>query len=176
MDIACLRSISQPLRAQLGRKIVDEDVATEAPLRGMVRNVRPRRTAAARGRTGRAGLAPGVFPGSHAASRTSARTDCRWRRGALPAMPLPRRMYAGATLTFHAPILVGDALRRETEFSDVQLRQGSTGTLILATQTRRIYTPRGLALTEDGHSVFREAVPAGRAIRHSADARRRRRA
>jgi 3-methylfumaryl-CoA hydratase len=24
-----------PLRAQLGRKIVDEDVATEAPLRGM---------------------------------------------------------------------------------------------------------------------------------------------
>jgi len=43
----------------------------------------------------------------------------------------------------------------------VQLRQGSTGTLILATQTRRSYTPRGLAITEDGHSVFREAVPPG---------------
>ena len=41
-------------------------------------------------------------------------------------------MYAGATLTFHAPILVGDKLRRETEFSDVQLRKGSTGTLIVA--------------------------------------------
>ena len=57
---------------------------------------------------------------------------------------------------------VGDKLRRETEFTDVQLREGSTGTLILATVTRRIYTPRGLALlTEDSHSVFREAVSPG---------------
>ena len=83
--------------------------------------------------------------------------------GILPEMPLPRRMYAGATLTFHGPILVGDALRRETEFSDVQLRKGGTGTLIIATQTRRIYTPRGLALTEDAVSVFREAVQPGAA-------------
>jgi 3-methylfumaryl-CoA hydratase len=52
-------------------------------------------------------------------------------------------------------------LRRETEFSDVQLRKGSTGTLIIATQTRRIFTPRGLALTEDTISVFREAVAPG---------------
>src|SRR4051794_22479590 len=79
----------------------------------------------------------------------------------LPQMPLPRRMYAGARLVFHQPILVGDTMRRETEFSDVQLRTGSTGTLILATQTRRIFTLRGLALTEDAYTVFREAVPAG---------------
>jgi 3-methylfumaryl-CoA hydratase len=81
--------------------------------------------------------------------------------GVLPEMPLPRRMYAGATLTFHEPILVGDAIRRETEFSDVQLRKGGTGTLIIATQTRRIYTTRGLAVTEDQVSVFREAVAPG---------------
>lgn len=82
-------------------------------------------------------------------------------RGMLPAMPLPRRMYAGAKLTFHAPILVGDRLTRETAFTDVQLREGSTGALILATQTRRFFTPRGLALTDQQHTVFREAVPAG---------------
>ena len=70
-------------------------------------------------------------------------------------------MYAGAKLTFHAPILVGDTLRRETEFSDVQLRQGSTGALILGVQTRRFYTPRGLALTEEQQTVFREEVPPG---------------
>ena len=84
----------------------------------------------------------------------------------MPEMPLPRRMYAGATLTFHAPILVGDTLRRETEFSDVQLREGSTGTLILATQTRRIYTPRGLARHRGQHTVFREEVPPGEQERH----------
>ena len=81
--------------------------------------------------------------------------------GVLPEMPLPRRMYAGATLHFHEPILVGDKLTRETEFSDVQLRKGSTGTLIIATQTRRIFGPRGLAVVEDAVGVFREAVPEG---------------
>jgi 3-methylfumaryl-CoA hydratase len=148
------------LRAQLGRTITDEDVATAAPLRGMTatfdRDAPPPRAGEP------------VPPGWHLAyfpdatrRRELGEDGLPLERGALPQMPLPRRMYAGATLTFHAPILVGDALRRETEFSDVQLRQGSTGTLILATQTRRLFTPRGLALTEDTHSVFREAVPPG---------------
>src|SRR5581483_2910383 len=79
----------------------------------------------------------------------------------LPQMPFPRRMYAGASLTFHEPIRVGDKLRRETELSDITLRSGSTGDLIFVVQRRRIYTERGLAITEDGHVVFREEVPAG---------------
>ncbi len=56
---------------------------------------------------------------------------------------------------------MGDKLRREIEFSDIQLRQGSTGNLIVTTQTRRIFTPRGLALTEAANTVFREEVKAG---------------
>ena len=47
-------------------------------------------------------------------------------------------------------------LRREIEFTDIQLREGSTGTLIVTTQTRRIFTPRGLALSEAASTVFRE--------------------
>ena len=58
-------------------------------------------------------------------------------------------------------ILVGDSLRRETEFTDLQVREGSTGTLIVTTQTRRIFTPRGLAITEDADTVFREEVKPG---------------
>ncbi len=150
----------EPLRAQLGRTMVDQDVATEAPLRGMAatfdRDEPPPR------------IGEPLPPGWHLAyfpdtpkRHELARDGLPTGRGVLPQMPLPRRMYAGATLTFHAPILVGDTLRRETEFSDVQVRQGSTGTLILVTQTRRIYTPRGLALTDAQHGVFREAVEAG---------------
>lgn len=52
-------------------------------------------------------------------------------------------------------------LRRETEFTDVSLRLGGTGTLIFATQTRRIFTPRSLAIVEQSHTVFREEVKAG---------------
>ena len=76
-------------------------------------------------------------------------------------MPLPRRMYAGTRIGFHAPLFVGDRLRRETELSDLQVREGSTGTLIVTTQTRRTFTPRGLAITEEGDTVFREAIERG---------------
>src|SRR5262249_37667850 len=58
-------------------------------------------------------------------------------------------------------IRMGDKLRRELEFTDIQLRQGSTGTLIVTTQTRRLFTPRGLALSEAASTVFREEVKAG---------------
>jgi 3-methylfumaryl-CoA hydratase len=150
----------EPIRARLGTTIADEDVATAAPLRGMVVTFDRDEKPPVEGEP----IAPGwhlaYFP---AASRlaTLGADGLPLESGVLPAMPLPRRMYAGATLTFHAPILVGDTLRRETEFSDVQVRKGGTGTLIVATQTRRIYTPHGLALTEDTVSVFREAVAPG---------------
>lgn len=149
-----------PVRAALGRKVVEHDVATAMPLRGMAVTF------------GRVEPEPGpgtqVEPGWHWAyfpaltPRGALGDDGLPVTGAvLPEMPLPRRMYAGGKLTFHDPILVGDALRRETEFSDAQLREGATGTLIITTQTRRIFTPRGLALTETMISVFREAVAEG---------------
>jgi 3-methylfumaryl-CoA hydratase len=149
-----------PIRAQLGRTVTDEDVATAAPLRGMVvtfdRDERP----PVEGEDVPPGWHLAYFPEASRLSGLGA-DGLPLERGVLPKMPLPRRMYAGATLTFHAPIRVGDKLRRETSFSDVQLRKGATGTLIIATQTRRIHTPRGLAVTEDSVSVFREAVPEG---------------
>ena len=150
----------EPIRAALGRKIVDYDEASATPLRGMIVTFDRDEKPPAKGEP----IAPGwhlaYFPAESRLSTLGA-DGLPVTGGILPEMPLPRRMYAGATLTFHAPILVGDALRRETEFSDVQLRKGGTGTLIIATQTRRIYTPRGLALTEDAVSVFREAVAPG---------------
>ena len=149
-----------PIRAQLGMIHTDHDLAIAAPLRGMVVTFDRDETAPTDGQPVPPGWHLAYFP---EASRLSAlgADGLPLERGGLPKMPLPRRMYAGATLTFHAPILVGDALRRETEFSDVQLRKGATGTLIIATRTQRIYTPRGLAITEDAVSVFREAVPQG---------------
>ena len=148
------------IRAKLGTKIVDLDEATAAPLRGMVVTFDRDETPPVRGEP----IAPGwhlaYFP-AESRLATLGQDGLPLTGGVLPEMPLPRRMYAGATLTFHGPILVGDAIRRETEFSDVQLRKGGTGTLIIATQTRRIYSPRGLAVTEDQVSVFREAVAPG---------------
>jgi 3-methylfumaryl-CoA hydratase len=152
----------EALRRLVGRHEEDEDLATAAPLRGMaVTFDRPEAPP---------GIGEPVPPGWHLAyfpvaspRDTLGEDGLPVGGGVLPPMPFPRRMYAGAALHFHAPILVGDALRRETEFSDVQLRGGSTGALILATVTKRLFTPRGLALTETQHTVFREAVPPGAA-------------
>ena len=148
------------VRGALGQKIAEHDEATAAPLRGMVVAFDRDERAPAAGEA----IAPGwhlaYFPEASRLAELGA-DGLPLARGVLPAMPLPRRMYAGARLTFHAPILVGDTLTRESEFSDVQLREGSTGVLILATLTRRFFTPRGLALTDEQHTVFREAVPPG---------------
>jgi 3-methylfumaryl-CoA hydratase len=150
----------EAIRAQLGRAVEDFDEAAAAPLRGMVATFDRNEVAPERGQPIPPGWHLAYFPDASRLSVLGA-DGLPLESRVLPKMPLPRRMYAGAALTFHAPILVGDELRRETEFSDVQLRKGSTGTLIIATQTRRIHTPRGLAITEDTLGVFREAVPPG---------------
>jgi 3-methylfumaryl-CoA hydratase len=81
--------------------------------------------------------------------------------GVVPAMPLPRRMFAGERLAFHRPIRIGDPLRRETELADIAMKTGGTGTLVFATVVNRIFTPEGLAVEEERRTVFREEVKAG---------------
>ncbi|HKK31565.1 MAG TPA: MaoC family dehydratase N-terminal domain-containing protein [Alphaproteobacteria bacterium] len=81
--------------------------------------------------------------------------------GVIPAMPLPRRMFAGTTWTFHEPLRIGDECRRETELTDIQMKSGTTGTLVFATVASRIHGPNGLAVEEERGTAFREAVADG---------------
>ena len=150
------------LRQHIGTRIVEEDVATAAPLKALVATFDRAETAPAHGEAIPPGWHLGYFLSS-APQASLAADGLPTGTGVLPVMPLPRRMYAGCRQTFHAPIRVGDVLRRETELTDIQVRQGSTGSLIFTTQTRRIFTPRGLAITEGYDSAFREAVDPGAA-------------
>jgi 3-methylfumaryl-CoA hydratase len=150
----------EPLKKQLGRKVEDEDVVTEMPLKGIIATFDREEKVPKAGEP----IAPGwhlCFLHSYARRAALGEDGLPTQSDVLPRMPLPRRMYAGSTFTFEGDIRVGDKLRRETEFTDVQLRSGSTGTLIVTTQTRRIFTPRGLAVTEAANTVFREEVKAG---------------
>lgn len=147
----------QELRSHIGRRIEEIDEASVAPMRGMAVTFDRAEPAPSRGEP--------VPPGWHGcyflpmARRSSLGADgLPTSTGVLPPIPLPRRMFAGGRTIFHAPILVGDSLRRETELSDIQLRTGGTGTMIFTTVTRRIFTPRGLAVTEEHDTVFREAI------------------
>jgi 3-methylfumaryl-CoA hydratase len=149
-----------PLRKDLGRKIEDEDTVTQAPIKAMLATFDRQEKVPAEGEP----IAPGwhlLYLHSYARRAQLGRDGAAAEGGVLPKIPMPRRMYAGSTFTFDGDIRVGDRLRREIEFTDIQSREGSTGNLIVTTQTRRIFTPRGLALTEAANTVFREDPPAG---------------
>lgn len=148
------------LRRHIGTRIVEEDVATEAPLKAIVATFDRAENAPREGEAIPPGWHIGYFL-STAHTAALAPDGLPTSAGVLPKLPLPRRMYAGTRIAFHAPMRVGDRLRRETELTDLQVREGSTGTLIVTTQTRRISTPRGLALTEEYDTVFREELQAG---------------
>ena len=148
------------LRRHIGTRISDEDVATQAPLKALVATFDRPEAAPGDGQPIPPGWHIGYFL-STAPTATLGPDGTATGAGVLPQMPLPRRMYAGTRFTFHEPLIVGDRMRREIELTDLQVRDGSTGTLILTTQTRRISTPRGLAITEETDTVFREEVKPG---------------
>ncbi|MDA0261279.1 MAG: MaoC family dehydratase N-terminal domain-containing protein, partial [Proteobacteria bacterium] len=80
----------------------------------------------------------------------------------IPELPLPRRMYAGSRMRFHAPIRIGDPIRLESELLSLESKQGRTGALIFATVINRVFGAGGeLAIEEEYDVVAREAVPAG---------------
>ena len=74
----------------------------------------------------------------------------------LPPVPLPRRMFAGKRNTFHAPLKVGDEVRRESVIQSVTPKHGRTGQMVFVTVKTDIYSPRGLAITEEQDIVYRE--------------------
>ena len=151
---------AEALRRHIGTRIEDEDVASRRPLQDLVATFDRPESAPREGEEIPVGWHVGYFPVSQATSELGA-DGLPNGTGVLPPMPLPRRMYAGNRIAFHQPIRVGDRLRREIELTDLQVRTGNTGTMIVTTQTRRIFTPRGLAIVEEYDNVFREAVPPG---------------
>jgi 3-methylfumaryl-CoA hydratase len=75
----------------------------------------------------------------------------------LPPVPLPRRMFAGKRVTFHADLRVGDEVRRESVIHNVEIKQGRTGEMVFVTVKTDMLSPRGLAITEEQKIVYREA-------------------
>lgn len=151
---------AEALRRHIGTRMSEEDVATRAPLRMLAATFDREERAPRDGEDIPPGWHIGYF--LNMAPQASLAVDgLPTGAGVLPKMPLPRRMFAGIRITFQAPLKVGDRIRRETELTDLQVRQGSTGTLIITTQTRKIYSPRGLAITEEYDGAFREEVKDG---------------
>lgn len=77
------------------------------------------------------------------------------RGGFLPPVPLPRRMWAGGTFTFHDDIRVGERVTRSSTIRDVKVKEGRTGTLCFVTVDHRIDSNGRLAIEERQDIVYR---------------------
>jgi len=76
--------------------------------------------------------------------------------GFLPPIPLPRRMWAGGRLTFHALLRVGETVTRETEILSLTEKHGKQGALIFLTLRHSLSNDGGLAIEEEQDIVYRE--------------------
>ncbi|WP_067810357.1 FAS1-like dehydratase domain-containing protein [Nocardia beijingensis] len=83
------------------------------------------------------------------------------RRGSfLPPVALPRRMFAGGEVRFHAPLTVGETVRREAEVVSVTEKNGRSGALVVVDVAIRLFTAAGeLAVEEQQNLIYREAAP-----------------
>lgn len=76
--------------------------------------------------------------------------------GLVPDMGLPRRMWAGGRLQWHAPLKAGIAADLTEAVTRTTRKDGRTGPLAFVTLARQIRQAGQLCLTEEKDLVFRE--------------------
>ena len=146
------------LRGWIGGTEIIQDIAAAAPLAGL---------AALLDHETPPWTAGEVLPLGHwlyflpRARQSDIDVDGHPRRGGfLPPIDLPRRMFAGATINFHAPISVGAKLERVSTILDVTEKTGASGHLMFVKLRHEIAANGTLAVTEEQDIVYREAATA----------------
>lgn len=87
-------------------------------------------------------------------------TDGHPRRGGfLPPVALPRRMWAGSDVTFHAPMRIGAVVTKTMRVADISLKEGSTGPLVFLRVENR-YTDAGRPLLDETQILVYRDRPA----------------
>ncbi|HKL05773.1 MAG TPA: MaoC family dehydratase N-terminal domain-containing protein [Roseovarius sp.] len=72
----------------------------------------------------------------------------------LPPVRLERRMWASGSLTFGAPLRVGERLTKRSFIRGVTEKEGKTGPMVLVSVDHKIYGERGLAIEERQDIVY----------------------
>ncbi|EJT04270.1 MaoC family dehydratase N-terminal domain-containing protein [Rhizobium sp. CCGE 510] len=79
------------------------------------------------------------------------------RGGFLPPVPLPRRMWAGSSLSFHGDLKVGDLVMRTSRIADVVYKDGRSGKLCFVAVEHKVEVAGSLKIEETQNIVYREA-------------------
>lgn len=79
------------------------------------------------------------------------------RGGFIPPIALPRRMFAGARMRFHRPLVIGTPAERRGTIRDVSQKDGRSGRLAFVTVGYEFYQDGALCIEEEQDIVYREA-------------------
>ena len=77
----------------------------------------------------------------------------------LPPVPLPRRMWAGSRLIFHAPLPIGARATKRSRIEKIEEKEGRSGKLAFVTVSHRIEVD-GTTCIEEEHDIVYRAPPA----------------
>ena len=83
------------------------------------------------------------------------------RGGFLPPVALPRRMWAGSRIEYHAPLSIGALARRTSRIENVVIKEGSSGTLCFVTVEHVTEADGHACMTEQQDLVYRDDPAAG---------------
>lgn len=79
------------------------------------------------------------------------------RGGFLPPIELPRRMWAGGRLTFHAPLRVGAEAERVSTISKIAEKAGASGEMVFVTVRHEVRVGGVTVISEEQDIVYRGA-------------------
>jgi 3-methylfumaryl-CoA hydratase len=148
------------LRTWEGRSETIEEPATAAPVRALAATLDCDETSSAYG----ANL-PALWHWLYFLPRSSQReigVDGHPKLGGfLPPVPLPRRMWAGGRLQWHAALRVGDALQRTTRIVAVTHKAGRSGDLVFLLLRHELSSGGKLLLIEEQDIVYRAPAQPG---------------
>lgn len=78
------------------------------------------------------------------------------RGGFLPPVTLPRRMWAGGSIRYEAPLSIGAHARRRSEITSVRPKSGRSGHLVFVTVRHTTVAGGIVCIVEDQDIVYRE--------------------
>ena len=82
-------------------------------------------------------------------------------RGAfMPPVPLPRRMFAGSSIKYKKPLIIGERHKKVAVIEDITQKEGRSGVLVFCKVRQNFFGKDGdLALSELQNIVYREDPP-----------------
>ena len=83
------------------------------------------------------------------------------RGGFLPPIELPRRMWAGSRIAWHAPIRIGAKIANRSTIKSIERKTGASGEMVFLTVAQEIFADGELSVTEERDVVFRAASKPG---------------